>query len=98
MEVAAAGFNFVRIPIGFWAIEKEEGEPFLQGVSWTSVHFFLLAPPLAYVRLNVLSEFPWRVDRYFLKAIEWARKYGLRINLDLCVVSLSPSTDRDTRY
>lgn len=22
-------------------------------------------------------------DRYFLKAIGWARKYGLRINLDL---------------
>ncbi len=23
------------------------------------------------------------LDRYFLKAVEWARKYGLRINLDL---------------
>lgn len=55
MEVAAAGFNFVRIPIGFWAIEKEEGEPFLQGVSWTSVHFFLLALPLAHVKINLLS-------------------------------------------
>lgn len=57
MEVAAAGFNFVRIPIGFWAIEKEEGEPFLQGVSWTLVHLFLLALPLAHVRLNLVSGF-----------------------------------------
>jgi glucan 1,3-beta-glucosidase len=23
------------------------------------------------------------IIRYFLKAIEWARKYGIRINLDL---------------
>lgn len=40
MEVAAAGFNYVRIPIGYWAIEKGEGEPFLEGVSWT---YFLKA-------------------------------------------------------
>jgi glucan 1,3-beta-glucosidase len=61
MEVAAAGFNYVRIPIGYWAVEIEEGEPFLAKVSWT----------------------------YFLKAIEWARKYGLRINLDLRASSAS---------
>ncbi|KAF8889766.1 glycoside hydrolase [Gymnopilus junonius] len=54
-DVAAAGLNFVRIPIGYWAIEVRDGEPFLPKVSWT----------------------------YFLKAIKWARKYGLRINLDL---------------
>lgn len=40
MEIAAAGFNFVRIPIGFWAVETEPGEPYLQGVSWT---YFLKA-------------------------------------------------------
>ncbi|KAF8969936.1 exo-beta-1,3-glucanase [Flammula alnicola] len=54
-EVAGAGLNFIRIPIGYWAIEVLSGEPFLPKVSWT----------------------------YFLKAIQWARKYGLRINLDL---------------
>ncbi|KAH9858079.1 glycoside hydrolase superfamily [Lenzites betulinus] len=54
-EIAAAGLNFVRIPIAYWAIEVRENEPFLPKTSWT----------------------------YFLKAIEWARKYGLRINLDL---------------
>ncbi|KAJ3982630.1 exo-beta-1,3-glucanase [Lentinula detonsa] len=54
-EVAAAGLNWVRLPIGFWAIEAINDEPFLVGVSWT----------------------------YFLKAIQWARKYGIRIYLDL---------------
>ena len=56
--IAAAGLNWVRIPIPFWAIEKYANEPFLERVSWT----------------------------YFLKAIEWARKYGIRINLDLHAV------------
>ncbi|KAJ7702289.1 glycoside hydrolase superfamily [Mycena rosella] len=55
MQIAAAGLNFVRIPLGYWAIEVLDGENFLPKTSWT----------------------------YFLKAIQWARKYGLRINLDL---------------
>ncbi|KAJ7184284.1 exo-beta-1,3-glucanase [Mycena filopes] len=55
MQIAAAGLNFVRIPIGYWAIEVLDGESFLPKTSWT----------------------------YFLQAVEWARKYGLRINLDL---------------
>ncbi|KAI9057853.1 glycoside hydrolase family 5 protein [Trametes sanguinea] len=54
-EIAAAGLNFVRIPIPYWAIEVRENEPFLPKTQWT----------------------------YFLKAVQWARKYGLRINLDL---------------
>ncbi|TFK76576.1 glycoside hydrolase [Pluteus cervinus] len=54
-QIAAAGLNFVRIPLGYWAIETRAGEPFLANVSW----------------------------KYFLKAIQWARKYGIRINLDL---------------
>lgn len=54
-DIAGAGLNWLRIPIGFWAIETLENEPFLERVSWT----------------------------YFLKAIEWARKYGLRIYIDL---------------
>ncbi|TXT13576.1 hypothetical protein VHUM_00943 [Vanrija humicola] len=53
-EIAGAGLNWVRIPIGYWAVDTEFGEPFLKGVSWT----------------------------YFLKAIDWARKYGLRIVMD----------------
>lgn len=54
-EIAGAGLNWVRIPIGFWAIETMNDEPFLEGTSWT----------------------------YLLKAIQWGRKYGIRIYLDL---------------
>ncbi|KAH9480680.1 putative glucan 1,3-beta-glucosidase D [Psilocybe cubensis] len=54
-QIAGAGLNWVRIPIGFWAIETINDEPFLTGTSWT----------------------------YFLKAIQWGRKYGIRIYLDL---------------
>jgi len=54
-DIAAAGLNWVRIPLGFWAIEAIGDEPFLVGTSW----------------------------KYFLKAIEWGRKYGIRIMLDL---------------
>ena len=57
-QIAAAGLNWVRIPLAFWAIETYPGEPFLAKTSWT----------------------------YFLKAIEWARKYGIRINLDFHAV------------
>ncbi|KAG6850605.1 hypothetical protein H0H93_011273 [Arthromyces matolae] len=56
--IAGAGLNYVRIPLGYWAIEVRDDEPFLAQTSWT----------------------------YFLKAIKWARKYGLRINLDLHAV------------
>ncbi|PVF96563.1 glycoside hydrolase [Serendipita vermifera] len=56
--IAAAGLNWVRIPVPFWIIETYPGEPFLARVGWT----------------------------YFLKAIQWARKYGIRINLDLHAV------------
>ncbi|GAA5863868.1 hypothetical protein JCM8547_006089 [Rhodosporidiobolus lusitaniae] len=57
-QIAGAGLNWVRIPIGWWAVETWDGEPFLEGVAWT----------------------------YFLKAVGWARKYGLRVNLDLHAV------------
>jgi aryl-phospho-beta-D-glucosidase BglC (GH1 family) len=42
------------IPLGFWAIATNAGEPYLERTSWT----------------------------YFLRAIEWCRKYGIRILLD----------------
>lgn len=53
--IAGAGLNWVRLPLGYWAIETMANEPYLPKVSW----------------------------EYFLKAIQWARKYGLRIELDL---------------
>ncbi|RXW23184.1 hypothetical protein EST38_g2666 [Candolleomyces aberdarensis] len=33
-EIAGAGLTWVRIPIGFWAIETFPGEPFLARTSW----------------------------------------------------------------
>ncbi|TDL22949.1 glycoside hydrolase [Rickenella mellea] len=54
-QIAGAGLNWVRVPIPFWAIEKWDGEPFLDKVCW----------------------------KYILRLFEWARKYGLRVNLDL---------------
>ncbi|KAI0687137.1 glycoside hydrolase family 5 protein [Cytidiella melzeri] len=54
-QIAAAGLNYVRIPLPYWAIETRGSEPFLAKTCWT----------------------------YFLKAVQWARKYGIRINLDL---------------
>ncbi|WWC91478.1 uncharacterized protein L201_006424 [Kwoniella dendrophila CBS 6074] len=52
--ISAAGLNYVRIALGYWAVETVDGEPYLPKVSWT----------------------------YFLKAIAWGRKYGIRIFLD----------------
>ncbi|MBW0491672.1 hypothetical protein O181_031387 [Austropuccinia psidii MF-1] len=57
-QIAAAGLNWVRLPVGWWMIETWTNEPLIAGVSF----------------------------KYFLKAIAWARKYGLRINLDLHAV------------
>ncbi|KAJ2927009.1 hypothetical protein H1R20_g10093, partial [Candolleomyces eurysporus] len=36
-EIAGAGLTWVRLPIGFWAIETFPGEPFLARTSWTYV-------------------------------------------------------------
>lgn len=35
--IAGAGLNYVRIPMGFWAVETNTDEPYLQGVSWKYV-------------------------------------------------------------
>src|SRR5438309_11192706 len=39
----AAGLNWVRIPLGFWAVETINNEPFLARTSWT---YFLKASVL----------------------------------------------------
>ena len=33
-EIAGAGLNWIRLPVGYWAVETWTGEPFLEGVSW----------------------------------------------------------------
>lgn len=73
-HVLAAGLNWVRIPIGFWAIETMNDEPFLVGTAWT---YFLKA----YV---LVSPFAWQAKPNFhYRRIQWGRKYGIRIYLDL---------------
>jgi len=57
-QIAQAGFNYLRIPIGYWAVETTDDEPYLEGVAW----------------------------HYFVRAIGWARKYGLRIDLGMSVL------------
>ena len=32
--MAGAGLNWIRIPLGFWAVQTIEGEPFVEGLSW----------------------------------------------------------------
>ncbi|KAG9030727.1 hypothetical protein FS837_003191 [Tulasnella sp. UAMH 9824] len=36
-QIAAAGLNWIRLPIPYWAIEKYPGEPFLEKVAWKYV-------------------------------------------------------------
>ncbi|KAF7378328.1 Glycoside hydrolase family 5 protein [Mycena sanguinolenta] len=65
-EITAAGLNWVRVPIPFWAVSTWSNvgtdstgaivaEPFLEGVCW----------------------------KYIIRMLGWARKYGLRVNLDI---------------
>ncbi|KAK9369152.1 glycoside hydrolase superfamily [Lipomyces kononenkoae] len=54
-DIRDAGLDHVRIPYPYWTVEKLEGDPYVEKISW----------------------------RYLLRAIEWARKYGLRVNVDL---------------
>ncbi|KAJ7711488.1 exo-beta-1,3-glucanase [Mycena metata] len=65
-----ASLNWVRIPIGFWAIEAINDEPFLVGTSWT---YFLKAQVLPSGSKRCLHT----------HRIQWARKYGIRIFMDL---------------
>ncbi|KAI9266604.1 glycoside hydrolase superfamily [Phascolomyces articulosus] len=54
-KIALMGFNHVRIPMGHWAIQVVEDEPYVPHLSW----------------------------EYLLRAIQWARKYGLRVMVEL---------------
>lgn len=32
-KIASNGFNLVRIPIGYWAFQKFDGDPYIQGAA-----------------------------------------------------------------
>ncbi|KAJ2920119.1 hypothetical protein MD484_g262, partial [Candolleomyces efflorescens] len=54
-HIAATGLTWVRLPIGFWAIETFQDEPFLPRVSWKYVvplSYFILHSPLSIVLLH----------------------------------------------
>lgn len=53
--IAEAGFDHVRIPYSYWAVETYPGDPYVRRISF----------------------------RYLIRAIEYARQNGLRVNLDL---------------
>lgn len=73
----------MRIPLPFWAIETRNNEPFLEGVAWKYVSIDQFLFWLGSVLISLPSPNSFQSFRYFLKATEWARKYGIRINLDL---------------
>ena len=54
-NIRAAGFDHVRIPYPYWAVQTYDEDPYVAQISW----------------------------RYLLRAIEWCRENGLRVNLDL---------------
>ncbi|KAJ7758995.1 glycoside hydrolase family 5 protein [Mycena maculata] len=69
-QIAGAGLNWVRLPIPFWAIS-----------TWPDVG---TAPGTGTaVAEPFLAGVCWR---YIIRALGWARKYGLRVNLDLHTV------------
>ncbi|KAI0090587.1 glycoside hydrolase superfamily [Irpex rosettiformis] len=70
-QIAGAGLNWVRLPIPFWAIEK-----------WDDVGS-VNAPNGPEDAEPFLQKVCWT---YILQVIEWARKYGIRVNLDLHAV------------
>ncbi|CAG8576702.1 3837_t:CDS:2 [Ambispora leptoticha] len=69
-KMSEFGLNHVRIPIGFWAIEVLQGEPFVPYASW----------------------------QFLLRGINWARKYGLRVFVDLHKVPDINETLKDVGY
>jgi hypothetical protein len=79
-EIAGAGLTWVRVPIGFWAIETFPGEPFLAKTSWKYVAVLNLR-----FSIDRSAKQLW-YDRYILRLLQWCKKYGIRVNLALIVV------------
>ncbi|RKP08972.1 glycoside hydrolase superfamily, partial [Thamnocephalis sphaerospora] len=53
-KIADLGLDHVRIPVGYWALDIQDDEPYVQD-SW----------------------------EFLLRGVEWARKHGLRVMLEL---------------
>lgn len=75
-QIAGAGLNFIRLPIPFWAIE-----------TWADVGTLATSENGENVNEEVGEPFLARVCwSYILRVLGWARKYGIRVNLDLHTV------------
>src|ERR1700744_5879924 len=73
--MAGAGLNWVRLPIPFWALSTITSSSDPSASSFTS-------NPSPTTQLN--EPFLARTAfEYILKALTWARKYGLRILLEV---------------
>ncbi|KAJ7624666.1 glycoside hydrolase family 5 protein [Roridomyces roridus] len=71
-QIAGAGLNWVRVPIPFWAIS-----------TWSDVG---VAPDGTGGATTTTVAEPFLegvVWKYIIRMLGWARKYGLRVNLDL---------------
>ncbi|OCH91075.1 glycoside hydrolase [Obba rivulosa] len=66
-QIAGAGLNWIRLPVPFWAIQ-----------TWDNVG--LNATSDAPVAEPFLPQVCWK---YILRLLGWARKYGLRVEIDL---------------
>ncbi|KAF8197252.1 glycoside hydrolase superfamily [Mycena galopus ATCC 62051] len=68
-QIAGAGLNWVRVPIPFWAIS-----------TWADVMRRSQSRSWKGWRGNHTTNLP---HRYIVRLFGWARKYGIRVNLDL---------------
>jgi hypothetical protein len=73
--MAGAGLNWIRLPVPWWMIETISGKSIYQRQK-TQTHTHLPIPK-GEPHLEG-AQFEW-----FVKAINWCRKYGIRIKLDL---------------
>ncbi|KAJ7692426.1 glycoside hydrolase superfamily [Mycena rosella] len=68
-QIAGAGLNWVRLPIPFWAIRRISS-------TWSDVG----TDGSGAVAEPFLEGVCWK---YIVRLLGWARKYGLRVNIDL---------------
>ncbi|KAJ7195067.1 glycoside hydrolase [Mycena pura] len=68
-QIAGAGLNWIRLPIPFWAIS-----------TWSDVGTDAFPDAGTEIAEPFLAGVAWE---YIVRLFTWARKYGLRVNLDL---------------
>jgi hypothetical protein len=78
--------NILTTPPSTWSDVGVEGsgtvesEPFLEGASWKYVSSHSSTQPSIH-SVRMITDASWH--RYIVRLFGWARKYGIRVNLDL---------------